>query len=308
MIIDVHTHIGVNLKRLFSGLYPPIQAIKDLLIKMDIAGVNYSVSFPFESSLYDDPRDYYENIPTGLMEFPYQIENQVVLDHVKNLGEGRILPFISIDPKRKVREQLTQIKTWVKKYKIYGVKVHTKSTKTKGSELINSPFLKEIRRNNWPMLFHSYMQDVAHPLPILEFALKNSDIRVCVAHMGGGIKDFYDELIITKPKNLFIDLSPFLANGKDLPFDSKTRGYEILDLDYEEPIKALRELIYRFGDYIVFGSDEPFTTYINPIEPSLEHRSTLTEEVDLIKKLSKPEFKMMAETNPKRFLGVKLKL
>ena len=57
-----------------------------------------------------------------------------------------------------------------------------------------------------------------------------------------------------------------------------------------------------------FGSDEPFTTYINPIEPSLEHRSTLTEEVDLIKKLSKPEFKMMAETNPKRFLGVKLKL
>ena len=306
MIIDVHTHIGVNLKRLFNGLYPPLQAIKDLLIKMDLAGIDYAVSFPFGASLYDDPRDYNENIPIGIMDFPYQIENRMVLDHAKNLGEGRILPFISIDPKRKVVEQIKQIERWQKNYKIFGIKVHTKSTNTKGNELINSPFLDMFRENSWPMLFHSYLQEVAHPLPILEFALRNPDINVCIAHMGGGIKKFFDELEKTNPENLFIDLSPFLANCNDIPFDAKKRGYEILDLNYKKPFEALKRLVDQFGKYIVFGSDEPFTTYINPIEPSLEIRGTLTQEVELIEKLPKGKFKIIAETNPMKFLGVKL--
>ncbi len=307
MVIDVHTHIGINAKRLFAGIYPSCQGVIDILLKMDLAEVDYAITFPFEATLFDNPNDYSNLNPTGLMDFPYAKENQYLLQYTKQLGNGRLLPFINIDPKREIDKQLAQIEIWSKQYQIFGIKVHTKSMQTRGDELIDSPFIPIIKKHNWPILFHSYMQEIAHPSCILKFALAYPDIRVGIAHLGGGIVEFYQELDKYKPSNVFIDTSPFIASCKDLPYDSKNRGFNILDLPYNQPVETLKKLMDIYGGYLMFGSDEPFTTYVNPSEDAQTTISTVVDEMKIVNSLDPEYKKQLTETNPIRFLGINLK-
>ena len=303
MIIDIHTHIGVSWKRTFHNIYPSSQTVKDLVLKMELYGIDYAVTFPFTSTLYDDPRYYNELVPIKFMDFPFKVENELMLSQIKHLGKGKLLPFLIIDPKRKVKKQITQIEKWLKEYNIYGLKVHTKATRTRGDEMIGSPFMDLAKKHGLPILFHSYLQDITHPLPILKLALEYPEINICIAHWGGFIQEFYNELDRSNPKNLFIDTSPIIANSLSIEADAKKRGFKILDINYPDPKCMILDMMKKYEDRIIFGTDEPFTTYINPLEGENSIFSDLGKELETLKGLNKDLFEKITYKNAKRFLG-----
>ncbi len=301
MIIDVHTHVGFNAKRAFNGIHPFCQSAQDLVRKMDQFGIDTAVTFPFEPTLYDDPKDYYTLIPTGLMEYPYQYENRLLIDQVKKFGKDRLIPFACVDPLREVDKQAAQLRAWAEEGLIRGFKIHTKSMQADGRTMINSPFAAIAEEFKLSMLFHTYMQEVAHPLHVMEFVKNHSSIHVCIAHGGGFIQEFYDELEKVNPQNFFIDLSPTTALLTFIRKESKERGFTVLDLPYENPQEVVQQMVKNYGEYIVFGTDEPFTTYINDLEGG-SIISDMGKELEIFRSLSTEDFEKVTDSNPRRFL------
>ncbi len=308
MIIDIHTHIGVSWKRVFHNLFPSSQAANDLVLKMEKSGIDFAVVFPFETTLYDDPRIYERNIHLGLTEFPYKLENEILLLQVEAVGKGKLLPFLAIDPKRKVRAQIVQLEKLVSQHQVLGLKIHTQATFSKATDLIGSPFIDFVRRHELPLLFHTHTSEHANPVYVLELALRYPDINMCAAHFGGFIKEFYEKIDKENPGNLFIDCSPLLVCSKLTPLAAKKRGFEILPLDYNNPRNVIFEMAKHYPDRLMFGSDEPFSTYINPrIDYFPPVFSDLKENVGILKTLPKATLEKVTFTNAKRFLGKKFK-
>ena len=54
--IDIHSHTGLSLKAFASGEYPYCQSVESLRYRQRLAGVDYTVTFPFSPELFFDVR------------------------------------------------------------------------------------------------------------------------------------------------------------------------------------------------------------------------------------------------------------
>lgn len=303
MRIDIHTHIGVEEKRVFHRLHPYCLSAEELLRQMDESQIDYAVVFPFPHSMYFDPRDYLALKPTGLMNYPYEIENKHTIYESEQFGQGRLLPFVCIDPIREVDKQIVQIKEWINEKRIYGFKLHTKELNVHGDVLIDSPFAKLARVHKLSIIIHSLPQEISHPLPILKFAKSEPEINICIAHGGGFIKEFYEQLDKLHLKNVFFDFAPLGVLSSIIENEGKRFNTKLLDLTYNNPKELLRYMVQKYRQNMLFGSDLPYTSLINPVEKA-HFISSLKEEVELYNILNKEDRKQIFEINPLRYLNL----
>lgn len=303
MIIDVHTHVGATATRVFNNLSPYCLSVDQLVQEMNRNGVDLTVAFPFPDTLYFNPNEYKKLIKTNLMEFPYQKENENLIYQVEQFGEGRVIPFACIDPLREVDKQVESLRGWVEGKQIRGLKLHTKCMGCNGETLVGSKFADLAREFKLPILFHTLHDEDSSPLSVLRFARSEPKINVCIAHGGGFRKDFFTEFDKDMPENVYFDFAPMRVLLSILRHEAEKYQVELLDLDYENPVSVLKEMIAKYRNHMVFGSDQPYTILGNPIEGSF-FRSSLGEELGVYRKLSGGDQRTVFEVNAKSYLRV----
>ena len=305
-IIDCHTRAsGVEAYNFFIPRLPFAQSIAELEKKMAENKISYCIVFPMPFSLYYDPRLAVRNNilrASGLEDFPYQVENKALLYEV-GLSSKCFLPFLAVNPKEKVTEQMDFLK---KQRAIFGLKLHTVATNSSVQDLEHSPFLELLEKRNIPLMVHSGRTKKALPDHILPFAQKHPNIRVCIAHLAG-----FDKDIITKIKNtnnIFVDTSPFLsccylAKQKDKKYLSPNN----FDLEYSDPMEVLISINNILKGRLIWGTDEPWTILTDPKTGQVLIRNSYKKECEFLKSLDKRGFSdikfEISNKNIKHFLG-----
>lgn len=304
-IVDCHTHAsGIDAFNYFVPRLPSTQSINELEKKMKENDISYCIVFPMPFSLYYNPKLVLEKgklQPSGLEDFPYEKENKALL-YEANFSNNCFFPFLAIDPKEKVNNQIKFLRN-TKNY--FGLKLHTVATHSSVDDLNGSPFLEILRQRNIPIMVHSGRQENALPSKILSFARKHSDIRICIAHLAGFDMEIIKE--IKTLKNLFIDTSPFLnccylAEKKNLIYLSPNS----FEFDYSKPLEVLVSINKILKGHLIWGTDEPWTTLSEQKDGKLIIKNSYDKERLLLKKLDKNGFQdvkyEISNQNIRRFL------
>ncbi len=155
MIIDMHTHIGQD-KDTTS------QTSEELLKKMDVSGVDYSVSFPFDEKDAD-------LVGASLA--------------IANLNNPRIIPFLRFDPKNMTPEKL---KSLLPNFK--GVKLHTRAQPFDTLEKRYWPLYEEIASSRKPLLFHTRFGNNPNTSPdhVSLIAEHFPEMKIIIGHFAEG--------------------------------------------------------------------------------------------------------------------------
>lgn len=307
VLIDVHSHCGYGHYNVIKRRYPSTQSVVDLASKTKSAGIEYVVSFPFPGSTYyfDIPEIAKGNlhVPNPIEEFPYHFANRQLFYEVSLFGEGRILPFANIYPKHKEQEQADYLGRLVKEGILFGLKFHTLATQYSALALIDSPFMEIAKRYSLPVLIHSGSDKISHPKNIVQLAEHHPEIRFCIAHAAKFEKNIFDYITKNKIKNVFMDTSPFISLTKDTLLDiERNIGEEKLDLPYDEPKLALLKFCQLFPDFLVWGTDEPWTTITDDNQNNILFKITYKDEADLLQSLPEDIKRKIAYENSNLFL------
>lgn len=315
-ITDCHSHAGgEDPYSKVVGDYPFVQSVADLRFKQLSSGVDNTIVFPMPSTYYylyakRKGEPIISHRASGLMDFPYQVENEALLretEIVKQLyPKGSIFCFLNIDPGNLVKKQISFFRELMDRYGFFGLKFHCMPTGVDARQLINSPFVDFMKQHNLPIVIHTSLENsLADPNYALELAQAHSDIRISLAHLAA-----WDwkalEKIKTMP-NVFVDCSPFLSNLKLL----KDKNYRtvisqgLLNLNTNDPVKVLVRLDSLFPGHLLWGTDEPWTTF-NFKTGSLITKSTYKDEISVLKELHDKNlnkvFRNITYLNPLRFL------
>lgn len=262
-VIDSHTHSGgTDTYNFFIGNTPHTQAVGDLALKANLAGIDKVITTPFPSSSYYDARILVEEgkrEPSGLQDFPYQKENLVLASDCNRIGEV-FIPFACIDPTRKVREQIAFLSKLHDKEQIYGLKFHSLACGCKATELRKSGVIEFAISRNLPILIHSGIDSMSHPKNIIELGKEFPKLRVCVAHLAGLDQETISD--IPKYENIFIDCAPFLQICRAVKEKSGIVSFPNL-IDSENPTQSLLRYFSALKGNLIWGTDEPWTTSIN---------------------------------------------
>lgn len=291
-VIDAHTHAtGVDILNYFTPRIPSVQSLRELKGKLDGYGVSRAVVFPFPGTFYYNPhRILKENVwePSDLEDFPYQQENQVLLAEIRIQGwQNSFFPFLAFDPIEKTDAQCYFL---AQEDGYYGIKVHTLATRSSPLD-VKGDVIKILEKRDIPIFFYTGPQKNTSAEHVLEFARENPQIRVGLAHLA----DFDEKVLAASVKlsNLFIDTSPFIS----LCYFAKNNLTEYLpnnkkDWPYSEPEKVLQKLFSLVGDRLIWGTDEPFTTFSNR-KGKIVTNFTYGDEVELLTHLIENGFSEM---------------
>lgn len=263
-LIDIHTHAeGFDYYNFSHGLTPTSMETLFLSQVIDRSKIDFAIAFPIQNTLYFTPSSYISNesfSASGVMDFPFQLENIRLLQSIKNLEIKNLLPFLSFSLNDKVAEQVEFLETKISDDYVYGLKYHPQCDRHNILDIENHPkLIKILKEYNLPILVHSGKSAVANPINVLKFALNNPDIRICVAHLGRFNELFFNKYFQQPIKNLYFDMSPF-----DFLFQTVNKEnaffYELRSKDKKGAIQRIYELL---GPNLLWGSDYP---WINPLD------------------------------------------
>jgi len=307
ILIDIHSHCGYGHFNVIKRRYPSTQSVVDLASKTKSAGIEYVVSFPFPGSSYyfDIPESAKGNlhVPNPIEEFPYHFANRQLFYEVSLFGKGRILPFANIYPQHEEQKQADYLEQLAKEKVLFGLKLHTLATQYSALSLSNSPFLEIARHYSLPVLIHSGPDKNSDPMNIVKLAEQYTDIRFCIAHAARFEKNVFDYLTDNGLKNIFLDTSPFLSITKLTPLDiERGVGGCKLNLSYNKPMQALVELCQIAPEFVVWGTDEPWTTITDDHQGKILLKAKYEDEVSLLQSLPENLKKKIAHDNSTRFL------
>lgn len=274
-VVDVHAHVGLNIRAYAQTGFPYGSTIEDLFYRQSANGVDCSVVFPITPELYFDISVYAQTgklVPAAepLSPAPYVQENRMLLYDVFRFCPERaahFLPFVSVDPGRKVPEQLAALREFEQEFPIYGLKIVPVACQTKVTKLLEEGevFLEFAAERNWPILFHvtadpaEGFSGVEETLQVVE---KHPELRYCLAHCAAFSRrhlDHADALpnvwIDTAALKIQVQLaqegSPLMAAGPD-----RFEG------DYSNHLQVMRALVHRYPRTILWGSDAPYHSFI----------------------------------------------
>ncbi len=271
-VIDAHTHVGVSARFYYQQGYPYALSFEDLVFRMDSLGIDHSVVFPFVDSRFYVADDASPEIKTTnrYCRFPYEQENQNLLHEIYEIfpqHSHRALPFLMFDPSRETAQQAGHMEALLEKYPVYGLKTATTYIQAyvADMETKGKPIADLARKKGLPITFHSsvHPQDPwASAYDIVDFAERNPDIRVCIAHSAR-----FAEPVLKKAgglPNCFVDLSAFIIHCKLAVADSpgiapKEKRFEA---NYHDPLSVMIKLTETYPDTIIWGSDTPFYYWI----------------------------------------------
>jgi predicted TIM-barrel fold metal-dependent hydrolase len=306
-VIDVHTHCGIEHIGYMFRRYPTSQSIKDLVLKMKSAQVDFAVTFPFASSYYyfdfTKFNDHLTLKPLPAEKFPYRTANQQLFYEIKLFGEEKIIPFPMIFPGLEDQQQIEYLDKLGKKDLLFGLKLHSLMTKVPAIRLANSEYLALAEKYNVPVLIHTGHDAESRPEQVLELAILHPNIRFCIAHVGRFEKIVFENLSRLKTNNLFFDTSPFSAICYLTPLDiQEGRGGEKLDLPYDQPAAALLQLYNMYPEGLLWGTDEPWTSVIDNKKQTLLKRVDYEQEKEILDILPHVAKQKIAFQNTVRFL------
>ena len=271
-IIDIHTHVGISQKFYFQYGYPYALSLEDLLIRMEVLGIDHSVVFPFvDSAFYEnDSQSSKIKTTTKYCNFPYELENRNLLNEINEIypdHNHKALPFLMFDPSREAEKQAVHMEELSERYPVFGLKTATtyiqafvNDLETKGK-----PILDFVCKEKLPIVFHSAVHPEdpwASVNDIVDFAERHPDIRVCIAHSARFV-----EPVLQKAdhlENCFVDLSAFIIHCKLAVQNSPSIAPEETRFlsDYNDPLSVMTRLAEFYPETILWGSDTPFYSWI----------------------------------------------
>ena len=274
--IDVHTHIGIDLKAFAQIGFPYCCSIEGLYYRQKCYDVDHSVVFPaLGAQLFFDTRKY---ITTGKLvaadepvsKIPFEIENLMLLNEIFNFCpelKDHFIPFAMIDPGRKVRQQIGVLSDLEQKFPIYGLKVAPVACQSKVTKLLDEgeALLEFAEERNWPILFHvavSKGEEFSQASDTLEVIKRHPELRYCLAHSIGLHRKFLeaaDEL-----PNVWVDTSALKIQVQIAYENSPLMALppHRFECDCSDHVKVMQALVKRFPKTIVWGSDTPYYSYI----------------------------------------------
>ncbi len=300
-IYDIHSHSGLQTHNIFresSKVKLKKLSLEELLREYD-ERVDKIVNFPMPGTVYFN----YEKInPINfkMSKYPYELENEGLLRAVQKVDKNeKILPFLCINPKIMVEEQLESLFKLKKKYSFFGLKFHTLDT---GSGLCDLFARKDILafcgEYNLPVIIHSgNFGNVEDCNDIFEYAKKYSHINFCIAHLMTFSEVFFNNLQKYKNGNVFTDISPFLSLCE---YMCSWARRDSLKLEYQHPRKVLEFLLSRYKNFILWGSDVPFGIF--QIDNEVYTKYDIKDELDFLYSLNKKDRDLIASINSEHFL------
>lgn len=272
VIIDSHTHVGISPKFYYQYGYPYALSIEDLIIRMEVLGIDYTVVFPFvDSAFYEnDSQSAQVKTTTRYCHFPYEIENRNLLNEIYEIfpeHSRKFLPFLMFDPSRETEKQAALLEGLSQKYPVFGLKTGTTYIQAFVNDLESKgkPILDLALKNEFPIVFHS----AVHPgdpwasvYDIVDFAERHPEIRVCIAHSARFVQPVLEKA--NGLDNCFVDLSAFIIHCKLVLQNSSAVAAEDIRFpaEYSDPLRAMTQLAETYPDTVFWGSDTPFYYWI----------------------------------------------
>ncbi len=194
-IIDAHVHVGFSINRFLNCKGSFCQSLEELQMKMIINNIDYSIVFPFAEKNDNILRNI--RMGNGQLfieeEYQYQLANFNLINEIINKGYKRFIPFMIINLKYDVQKQLNFYKLYEDYY--CGFKIHTTSSEVSPININNEDFLNICVSKNLPIIFHTRACEPQYNYKsVIEFAINNPEINVCVAHAAGFDKSFFEEI------------------------------------------------------------------------------------------------------------------
>lgn len=302
-LIDVHTHAeGIDFYNYTHNFTPTSMETVLLSQIVEKSKIDLAVTFPIQNTLYFNPNSYISNqdfLPTGIMRFPFEMENARLLDVIKCFGIENILPFLSFSLNDKVDEQVEFLESKIKNEFIYGLKYHPQCDRHNIGDLEMYPaIIRLLRRYNIPILIHSGKSRIANPIDVLRFAQKHPDIRVCIAHLGRFKKELFEEYFDEPLENLYFDMAPF-----DYLFSSANKDDAfLLGNDLENKLESISVLYEKLSHNLLWGTDFPWINSIAISNASPLDKMSYNSVVETLCELQFEIKKKIANENVLRFI------
>jgi predicted TIM-barrel fold metal-dependent hydrolase len=318
--MDIHSHVGVQIKALAEIGFPYASTIEDLYYRQLAGGVDASVVFPIAPTLYFDIPTFMHSgrlVPAGdgISRSPYERENRLLLTEVFVFCpelKGRFLPFISVDPGRAIPEQLEVLRELDAEFPIYGAKISPVACQSKVTELLGrgAPLLDLFAERGWPVLFHvavSAGEEFSQASDTLDVVERHPELRFCLAHCIGFHRGFLERADVLP--NVWVDTSALKIQVQlayeESPLMAPPSGR--LDCDYSDHTKVMQALVERFPKTIIWGTDAPYHSYITRrlqgegAYTDFRLKGTYVQEVDALRTLT-PEQQRQNNLNGLAFL------
>lgn len=272
--IDGHSHAGVSIKAYAANEYPYAQTIEGLRFQQRTGPVDVNVVFPFTADLFFEPSEF----PTGLLTpaakplspVPYAAENRMLLREVYEYCpelRQHFLPFISLDPARRVAEQVKALRELAATYPIYGIKVHPVGCQSHATELLGrgAPLLDLAEEFNWPLLFHVTTipgDEYSQADDVFKVVERRPRLRFCLAHCLLFRREQLERAhaapnvwVDTAALKIQVDVMRPMIGG-EFP------AAWFIDTDYSDHRQVIRSLCELYPDTIIWGSDSPAYSWI----------------------------------------------
>jgi predicted TIM-barrel fold metal-dependent hydrolase len=277
-ITDVHTHVGISLKAYANSEYPYAQSLEGLYYRQKANGVDFSVVFTYTPELYFDlPILLQESAMVPAVEppkgasAPYALENRLLYMEIFQFFpelKDRFLPFVSVDPVRKIREQLAALEELAAEHPVYGIKVSPVLCQSKITGLLEEgeALLEFAKRHDLPMLIHVTVapaEEFSQAADAFRVVERHPELRFCLAHCIGFNRDWLEKADALP--NVWVDTSAL-----KIQVQAAYEGQEFMakpgerfDWDYHDHVSVMKSLVERFPDTILWGSDSPCYSYIS---------------------------------------------
>lgn len=253
-IIDCHTHCGgVLIGNIITKSYPYAQDSLDLIRKMKVNGVDYSICFPFPiSSSFSG----FNNIITP------QLYNTLLLNEVEHFGNGCLLPFVYLRIDDNIDEQIDEIERLAERHIIYGLKIYPPSDKFSIlDKKVKIKLESFITRNNFPIIFHTSFSGFGNANQILDFAEDNPNINISLAHAARFDKLAFNR--ISKLENVFMDISPLNMLCALMYSHGESQYCAFSRKMFLNPMNIMQILMELYPTKIMWGTDTPCSFLTN---------------------------------------------
>lgn len=263
MYYDAHSHSGgLDLFNLNTKDYPVSSDLYLFTQLIQKRGVSGAFVFPMPTSLYYNYSDYIANklfIPSGLCDFPFELENMQLLVEKEIITNVQIMPFMAFSIKDKIAEQIGFLE--FNKKNIFGLKYHglAEQSSIKNLKVYGKDFLNFAQDMGIPLLLHTGITEYDNSEEVFDLIKSFKHLKVIAAHLGGFKKAFFSELL--NYDNVYFDMSPFLHNCRMM--ESIEKGYQKIDLDYSDPLKVFSYFYSIYGEKMLWGSDYPMLSKMN---------------------------------------------
>lgn len=313
LLIDCHTHVGVDPAFYIKGHFPYAQDFRGLVEQAGRNGVQRLVTFPFVAYLGWDGLEI--SVPQNGTDFlvPYAFENRRMLEEIFELNPDLAsvaLPFAIVDPSRRQREQCEVLRGLFQQYPIRGIKIQATMIEAPIRDLLGegSCLVDLAAEWNVPMLIHSSIapEDVwSQAGDILDIAEARPDVRFCLAHSCRFHLPSLDRL--GRLPNTWVDCSAHAIHCDAVEANLgivAVRG-ERLEADYSRPDAVMKALHDLLPERLMWGSDAPFYSYAGAhSDGTLRLFSSYEREIAALGALSDSERLAVTHDNTLRFLGL----